>query len=113
MYFPYSGHPRIYVNSEIQIWPVCHISDTAELYLHILRRIISGEEISHGKNGFFLAASGSVAWNKVYSAMAKALAKSGLVEDEVVMPADDEVLAKMGEALGVAPHEVPVLIGGR
>ncbi|GLA93635.1 hypothetical protein AtubIFM57143_011235 [Aspergillus tubingensis] len=105
---------RVYkVDTDDPIWPVCHISDTAELYLHILRRIISGEEISHGKNGFFLAASGSVAWNKVYSAMAKALAKSGLVEDEVVMPADDEVLAKMGEALGVAPHEVPVLIGGR
>ncbi|GAQ40637.1 hypothetical protein ANI_1_1454134 [Aspergillus niger] len=82
---------RVYkVDTDDPIWPVCHVSDTAELYLHILRRILS-----------------------VYSAMARALAKHGLVEDDVVAQADDEVLAKMGEALGVAPDEVPVLIGGR
>ena len=45
--------------------------------------------------------------------MAKALAKRGLVEDGSVVQADDEVLAKMGEALGVAPDEVQVLLGGR
>ncbi|GLB19856.1 hypothetical protein AtubIFM61612_009778 [Aspergillus tubingensis] len=77
---------RVYkVDTDDPIWPVCHVSDTAEF----------------------------VAWNKVYSAMARALAKHGLVEDDVVAQADDEVLAKMGEALGVAPDEVPVLIGGR
>ncbi|KAI2933118.1 hypothetical protein CBS147320_1637 [Aspergillus niger] len=95
------------------IWPVCHIADTANLYLHILRKILSAEEIGHGKNGFFLASSGSVTWNKVYGAMAKALAKRGLVEDGNVVQADEEVLAKMGEALGVAPDEVQVLLGGR
>ncbi|OJJ68893.1 hypothetical protein ASPBRDRAFT_658095 [Aspergillus brasiliensis CBS 101740] len=95
------------------IWPVCHVADTADLYLHILQKVLSGEEVGHGKNGFFLAASGSVPWNKVYAAMAKALAKRGLIEDEDVVQADDEVLAKMGEALGVAPDEVQVLLGGR
>ncbi|GKZ30907.1 hypothetical protein AbraIFM66950_010644 [Aspergillus brasiliensis] len=105
---------RVYkVDIDDPIWPVCHVADTADLYLHILRKILSGEEVGHGKNGFFLAASGSVPWNKVYGAMAKALAKRGLVEDENVVQADDQVLAKMGEALGVAPDEVQVLLGGR
>ncbi|PYH38151.1 uncharacterized protein BO87DRAFT_383045 [Aspergillus neoniger CBS 115656] len=115
MYFPRtSNHSNVYNPTvKIQIWPVCHISDTAELYLHILRKILLGEEIGDGKHGFFLAASGSVPWNKVYCAMAKALAKRGLVDDEDVVQADDQVLEKMGEALGVAPDEVQVLLGGR
>ncbi|RAH58440.1 NAD dependent epimerase/dehydratase family protein [Aspergillus piperis CBS 112811] len=92
---------RVYkVDTDDPIWPVCHISDTAELYLHILRKILLGEEIGDGKHGFFLAASGSVPWNKVYCAMAKALAKRGFVEDEDVVQADDQVLERMGEALG-------------
>lgn len=109
-----SHQSNVYILTvNIQIWPVCHIADTANLYLHILRKILSAEEIGHGKNGFFLASSGSVTWNKVYGAMAKALAKRGLVEDGNVVQADEEVLAKMGEALGVAPDEVQVLLGGR
>lgn len=109
-----SNHSNVHnLTVKIQIWPVCHISDTTELYLHILRKILLGEGIGDGKHGFFLAASGSVPWNKVYCAMAKALAKRGLVDDEDVVQADDQVLEKMGEALGVAPDEVQVLLGGR
>ncbi|KAH8431487.1 uncharacterized protein LDX57_009150 [Aspergillus melleus] len=64
------------------------------------------------KNGYYLAASGHVHWNDVYKAMAKALAKRNVLDDDDVMQADDEALKKMGEALNVSPSAVPVLLGG-
>jgi len=96
-----------------QTWPVCHIVDTTTLYLQILRHILLGNDIGHNKNGFFLAASGSVPWNDIYSAIAKALAKRGVVDDEKVEQADGPGLVKMADALEVAPSAVPVQLGGK
>jgi hypothetical protein len=78
-----------------------------------MHRILLGEDIGHGRNGFFLASSGSISWDKIYSAMAEALAKRNAIDDQTVQNADDTVLKKMGEALEVPPHTVPVLLGGR
>ncbi|KAE8151366.1 hypothetical protein BDV25DRAFT_138889 [Aspergillus avenaceus] len=74
-------------------WPVCHVVDTATLYLQILRKILAGEEIGYG-NGYYLASSGPIAWRKVYSAFAKALFKRGVVRDD-------------------QPKQVQVLLGGK
>ncbi|KKK20212.1 hypothetical protein ARAM_001734 [Aspergillus rambellii] len=101
------------VDTDNPIWPVCHVVDTIELYLQILRKILSGSEIGWGKNGFFLAASGSIHWNDVYEAMATALAKRGVINSRRIAQADDEVLAKMGEALQVPPAIVQVHLGGK
>jgi len=66
-----------------------------------------------GKQGYYLAASGSVAWVDLYSAMARALVQHGVVEDDEVKPAvTDEVLAKMGGALGCPKELVPLQLGG-
>ncbi|PLB49319.1 hypothetical protein P170DRAFT_475615 [Aspergillus steynii IBT 23096] len=75
-------------------------------------RILQGEDIGHGKNGYFLAASGHVHWNDVYQAMASALAKRNAIDDDVITQADEDAMARMGEALGVSPSAVPVLLGG-
>ncbi|KAL1855448.1 hypothetical protein Plec18170_004168 [Paecilomyces lecythidis] len=105
---------RVYrTQSDKPTWPVCHIVDTTTLYLDILRNILLGKDIGHGKNGFFLAASGSVAWDDIYSAMAKSLAKRNVVDDETVHDADDTVLQKMGEALSCPKEFVPVQLSGK
>ena len=94
-------------------WPVCHISDTIALYLHIMRKILQGDEIGYGRNGVYFAASGSIVWDVIYSAFARALAKRHYVDDETVLSADDDILQRMGDALDVSPAVVPVLLGGK
>ncbi|GKZ20540.1 hypothetical protein AbraIFM66951_005865 [Aspergillus brasiliensis] len=101
------------VDSDNPTWPVCHIADTAALYLQMLRKILSGEDIGYGKNGFYLASSGPIAWQDVYSAFAKALYKRKVVDDDKVHRADDESLRKMAKGLGVEPDQVQVLLGGK
>ncbi|KAJ9296294.1 hypothetical protein DTO271G3_5435 [Paecilomyces variotii] len=96
-----------------QTWPVCHVIDTATLYLDILRNILLGKDVGHGKKGFFLAASGSVAWDDLYNAFAKSLAKRNVVDDETVHDADEAVLEKMGQALACPKELVPVQLSGK
>ncbi|KAL1869343.1 hypothetical protein Daus18300_005555 [Diaporthe australafricana] len=97
------GHPT---------WPVCHVVDNTNLYVEILRRILGGEEVGYGRAGYFLAASGSMAWDDIYTAMAAALAKRNIIGDDSVVPANDNILQQMGEALGCPAEFVPVQIGG-
>jgi hypothetical protein len=45
------------------------------LYQEIMRNLLSGKDVPHGKDGCFLASRGSVPWYDIYCAMVKALAK--------------------------------------
>lgn len=83
------------------------------MYIELLRKILSGENPGHGKNGYYLASPGSVAWIDIYSAMAKALAKRKVVDSEVVRKADDAALQKMAEGLGCAREAVAIHLGGK
>lgn len=96
-----------------QTWPVCHVTDTATLYLALLRAILAGENPGHGKYGYYLAASGSIAWDDVYASIATALEKRGIVDDSSITTADDEILEKMGAALGCPKEIVKVQLSGR
>ncbi|KAI8193652.1 hypothetical protein KHU50_012432 [Colletotrichum sp. SAR 10_65] len=80
-------------------WPVCHISDNTALYLQILRSI--------------LEASGSIAWDDIYAAMALALKVRGIIEDETVAPVDDIALVKMAQGLNTDPSLVAMRVGGK
>ncbi|KAE8377600.1 hypothetical protein BDV26DRAFT_281763 [Aspergillus bertholletiae] len=105
---------RVYkVDSDDPVWPVCHVIDNTTLYLQILRHILQGNEIGYNRNGFFLAASGSVAWKDIYSAFAEALAKRSVVGDNKVEEADEAALGRMAEGLGVDPSIVPFQVGGK
>lgn len=95
-----------------QTWPVSHVVDTASLYLEILRNILSERDIGYGKNGYYLAASGSVSWNDIYCAMAKGLAKRKVINTDTVSLVDDAALEKMGGALGCPKEMVPLFLGG-
>lgn len=94
-------------------WPVCHVLDNTTLYFEILRQILNGQDPGHGKNGYFLASPGSVAWDDIYAAMAAALAERNIVGDDSVVPANRQILEQIGEALGCPPEFVPVQIGGK
>lgn len=104
---------RVYKTDEGRpTWPVCHVLDTTALYFQILKRILEGKNIAHGRNGYYFAASGSVAWEDIYSAMAEALKKRGVVEDANVTMADSQALKLMGEGIGCPVEIVPVQLGG-
>ncbi|KAK8043121.1 hypothetical protein PG994_013604 [Apiospora phragmitis] len=98
-------------------WPVCHVIDNTNLYLDILRGILKsgeGEGIGSGRNGYYLAASGSVVWDDLYTAMATALAKrsDNIVDDARIEMSDRAALEEMGEAMGCPAELVPVHLGG-
>ncbi|KAH7394508.1 hypothetical protein BKA66DRAFT_410827 [Pyrenochaeta sp. MPI-SDFR-AT-0127] len=101
------------VNSEGAIWPVCHIHDNTTLYVELLRQILLGQELGNGKNGYYLASSGAVAWIDIYTAMAKSLAKRNVVDSEEVKKVDDAALGKIGQALACPKEMVAVQIGGK
>ena len=73
---------------------------------------MGGEEIACNKQGYYLASSGSIAWEDLYSAIAKPLTARGVIDDASVTQADDEALGCMGEALGCDSSFVPVQLGG-
>lgn len=97
----------------MQIWPVSHISDNTSLYIQILRTNLSGQDPGHGKRGYYLASSGSVLWNDIYNAFAKALYQRGVVDDATVQDADEEVLQKMAIALNYSKDFVSPQLGRR
>jgi hypothetical protein len=103
---------RCIVNFVYQTWPVCHISDNTALYITILESILSGGNIECGKDGYYLASSGSVAWKDIYTAMAKALMEQKVVDSSEVKKADDADMEKIGQALDCPKALVPVQIGG-
>jgi hypothetical protein len=92
---------------------VCHINDNTALYVSLLQSILSGGKPGYGKDGYYLASSGSVAWRDIYAAMAKALAKRGVVSSSEVRKVNDAALEKIGEALGCPKEFVSVQIGGK
>ncbi|KAL4811973.1 hypothetical protein BDW67DRAFT_194067 [Aspergillus spinulosporus] len=94
---------RVYkVDNGKPVWPVLHIYDTTTLYSQILQQILSGHEIGHGKEGFYLAASGCIAWDDIYS----------LIQDATVEEADEEALEKMEKGLDPGNGNVRIQLGG-
>lgn len=75
--------------------------------------MLAGKNPGSGEHGYYLAASGSVAWLDLYAAFADALAKRGVIGDGTVEPATDKVLNDMGVALGCPKELVPMQLGGK
>jgi hypothetical protein len=91
---------------------VCHVDDSAALYIDILRKILSDEVIQQGRKGYYLAAAGSIEWSDLYKQMAKALAKSGAVDDDKIHKPSDQSMEAAAQALGCPKEFVPVEMGG-
>jgi hypothetical protein len=95
-----------------QSWPVSQIHDTVTLYIEILRKILSEEQIGCGLHGYYLASSGAIPWSELYKKMAKALAERGVVADDTLHDASTESLEEAAKALGCPKEYVPVEMGG-
>jgi hypothetical protein len=91
---------------------LCNILDNTSLYLQILHKLLNDEDIGHGRNGYFLAASGHVAWDDIYSVMAKHMARKKMVTSDLVEGANDAVLERMDQALGCPKNFVSLQLGG-
>jgi hypothetical protein len=73
---------------------------------------MADKQPGNGKDGYYLASPGSVAWLDIYEAMARALAKQGVVDDEIVQRADESTLSLMAKALDCPPAAVAIQLGG-
>ncbi|CAJ2500727.1 Uu.00g035800.m01.CDS01 [Anthostomella pinea] len=93
-------------------WPVCHVVDNTIMYLDLMRKILADEDPGYGKNGYYLASSGSVAWDDLYLAMASALTKRNIIADDSVLLANDQILETLASVFGVPKELVPVTLGG-
>ncbi|KPI45654.1 uncharacterized protein AB675_440 [Cyphellophora attinorum] len=104
---------RVYAVDEGEpSWPVCHVVDTASLYLFILSAILSGSNLPSGKQGYYLASPGVVKWIDLYRSMAKHLLKAGVIDTDEVVLADEKILEEMAKALQCEPSFVGVQVGG-
>jgi hypothetical protein len=82
------------------------------VYVELLKSILSGGSPGYGRNGYYLAASGSVAWIDIYTAMAKALAKRQVIKSSEVKEADEAAVEEIGKALECPKELVAVQIVG-
>ncbi|KAK9771758.1 hypothetical protein SCAR479_11546 [Seiridium cardinale] len=104
---------RVYTTDEGKpTWPVCHILDNTNLYLSLLGAMLSGSNPDHGKNGYYLAASGSVVWTNLYAAMAATLLERGVIDDATIEAADHAAVEKMAQGIGYPPEFVNFALGG-
>jgi nucleoside-diphosphate-sugar epimerase len=104
---------RVYkVDQGKPIWPVCHILDNTSLYIEMLRAILEGRDIGHGKQGYYLASPGSVVWDDLYAAIGQSMKKRGIVDDASVGEVDEEVLQEMAAALNCTKDYVTMMVGG-
>jgi hypothetical protein len=97
----------------LKTWPVSHIDDTADLYLAILRAILKNRDLPHGKKGYYLASSGSVAWDDLYQAMARRLFKKKVIETDQVIRAGETEIVQMAKGVGCPPAFVRLQLGGQ
>lgn len=95
-----------------QTWPVCHVLDNTTLYVALVSSILEGNHPSQKKHGYYLAASGNVAWVDLYQAIGEALVKRGIISDAVVERADERVLDLMAEGLKTPREMVALQLGG-
>jgi hypothetical protein len=82
-------------------WAICSLEDTVSLYLFLLRMIPNKEELPHGKQGYYLCSPSLTAWEDLYTAIAGALYRKGIIDSPELTLADDTILGKMGPALGI------------
>eukprot|EP01117_Protostelium_nocturnum_P019401 TRINITY_DN8408_c0_g1_i1.p1 TRINITY_DN8408_c0_g1~~TRINITY_DN8408_c0_g1_i1.p1 ORF type:complete len:344 (-),score=131.33 TRINITY_DN8408_c0_g1_i1:163-1194(-) len=66
------------------IWDHCHVSDVASLFELITRKVINGETVPKGKEGFFFCENGDHTWLQVSEGVAKELKSLGKLPTEEI-----------------------------
>jgi nucleoside-diphosphate-sugar epimerase len=54
------------------IWAFVHIADVAAFYGLLVRKLLSGETINHGRNGYHFLEAGETTWLRISQCIAEA-----------------------------------------
>ncbi|KAJ3535359.1 hypothetical protein NM208_g1129 [Fusarium decemcellulare] len=78
--------------------PACHISDMSALFVLLLEKILRGESVPHGEEGYYFAMAHRSPYWKVMEGLAKGLYSRGLVTEPTVQvwPDDDMASENLG-----------------
>lgn len=79
----------------------------------MIKAILNGQDLDHGRNGFYLASSGRIYWMDLYKGVAKALYKCGLINDDHVRPVTEEARQIISKGLGVTPDSIELKVAGK
>ncbi|KAI1428255.1 hypothetical protein F5Y12DRAFT_48146 [Xylaria sp. FL1777] len=84
-----------------------HISDLADYYVLILKKISQGEKLPSGEEGYYFAVAHEVGWWNIAQSLASALYTRGLVTEPTakIWPSDDMA----AEALGLPRQYVRLM----
>ncbi|KAF4967482.1 hypothetical protein FSARC_4977 [Fusarium sarcochroum] len=72
----------IYVGNGLGIWDHTHIEDIAEFYTLTLSKVLTGENIPSGKDGFYFVNGGKQTWLDIAKSIAKAGSQLGKIAVE-------------------------------
>lgn len=75
-------------------WDFVHVSDLADLYLILLKRVLAGEDVPVGEKGILFSASGWFRWREMAKDIADALFKVGALKTKEVTSINLEEAAK-------------------
>ncbi|TGJ80729.1 hypothetical protein E0Z10_g8034 [Xylaria hypoxylon] len=81
----------VYKFDEDSKFAAVHISDLAEYYVLIVKKILQGEKLPSGEEGYYFAVAHDASWWALAQGLADALSARGLVTDPEVRfwPSDD------------------------
>ncbi|EIW84049.1 NAD(P)-binding protein [Coniophora puteana RWD-64-598 SS2] len=107
------------VGEGVARWPCVHIDDIADLYGKVYDAILAGQDIGHGREGFYFGENGHYSWYDLSKAVSQALAEVGrsdkpeptpfTKEEREKLPilwyygTNSQCYSKRGRALGWAP----------
>ncbi|KAF9765364.1 hypothetical protein IL306_002377 [Fusarium sp. DS 682] len=72
----------IYAGDGVGVWDHTHVEDIAALYALILAKIVAGEDVPFGKEGFFFANHGKQSWLDIAKEIARVGHQRGILAAE-------------------------------
>ncbi|KAL2068512.1 hypothetical protein VTL71DRAFT_14849 [Oculimacula yallundae] len=66
------------------VWGFVHVSDLADLYLILLKKVLAGEDVPVGEKGIMFSSTGSFHWKDLASSIADALVEVGALDSKEV-----------------------------
>jgi hypothetical protein len=67
--------------TSLQSPPSAHVSDVVALYMLLVEKILSGEEIASGETGYYFAIAHRFSWWDIMTGIAQSLHRRGLVQE--------------------------------
>jgi len=107
------------IGNKSDTWPFVHLLDVTDLYLYLIRGIVtpsssaSPSSGSSAPGGIYFAENGSYNWNTLSLAIISRLSEKGLAAKASELQVANEIdLQKMGEVIKCPPGIVPFQVAG-